>query len=77
MSGSPQPLLAGTAVASGSAEAIELMDEAVRSAIGISGCSPNALDVDAVLVPAGTWPYEDPGRALANRMGCAGDDHPR
>ena len=72
MSGSPQPLLAGTAVASGSAEAIELMDEAVRSAIGISGCSPNALDVDAVLVPAGTWPYEDPGRALANRMGWSG-----
>ena len=63
------PLLVGTGTVSASDEAIDLMEEAVKRAIVVSGCSPTTLCVDAVIVPAGTWPYGDPGRELAHRLG--------
>ena len=70
MSERRQTLLAGSGTASASAEAIDLMEQAARQAIATSGASPGLLDLGAIIVPAGTWGYGDPGRELARRLGA-------
>ena len=62
-------LLAGTGTSSGSAEAIDLMAQAARRAMDVSGASFDRGQIDAIVVPAGTWAYGDPGRELARRLG--------
>ena len=72
MSSTPRAVLAGTGTAGEPAEAIDLMELAARRALSVSGASPRRFVLDAVLVPAGTWAYEDPGRELARRLGWPG-----
>ena len=61
------PLMVGSGTASASAEAIDLMELATRRALSVAGITDTPLD--AIIVPAGTWPYGDPGRELARRLG--------
>ena len=70
MSERRRALLAGSAMASASAEAIDLMELAARQALAGSGVAPGRPTIDAIIVPAGTWPYGDPGRELGRRLGC-------
>ena len=53
-------------------EAIELMARAAESAGALTGRRGVLAHVDRVVIPRGSWSYQDPGRWLANRLGCAG-----
>lgn len=61
--------LAGVGSARESAEAIDLMEIACRRALADAGVE--ARELGAVLIPTGTWPYGDPGRELARRLGAS------
>lgn len=51
-------------------EPLELMVDAVREAAADAGAPTLATSADAVRVVRGMWPYEDPGRAVAETLGC-------
>jgi len=70
MSAPRRVVLAGSAVTTASAEAIDLMEAAAREAIEVA--SGARMGVDVIVIPAGTWPYGDPGRELARRLGSPG-----
>ncbi len=53
-------------------EPLELMVEAVRAAAEDAGCGKLLERADAVRVIRGVWRYGDPGRAVAQRVGCPG-----
>lgn len=51
-------------------EPLELMIDAVRAAAEDAGSRELLARADAVRVVRGMWRYEDPGRAIAERIGC-------
>src|SRR5262249_60790680 len=51
-------------------EPLELMVDAVRAAAEDAGSRELLVRADAVRVVRGMWRYEDPGRAIAQGMGC-------
>lgn len=64
-------MLIGVGEANEPAEAIDLMTVAAQRAIADSGArKAKALPLDAVIVPRGSWPYEDPGKEIARRLGA-------
>jgi len=64
------PVLIGAGVASGDAEATELMARAVLAAGRDTG-RPGILGrVDRIAVPQGSWTYPDPGRLVAASVGA-------
>ena len=56
------------------AEPIDLMARCAELALADAGGRPGALRgaVDAVRVVWGVWPYRDPGRLVADRIGTPG-----
>ena len=65
-----RPVLIGVGGAREPAEAIDLMVLAAERAVGDSGArSDTNVPLDAVIVPQGSWPYRDPGREIARRLG--------
>ena len=52
-------------------EPVEMMAEAVRRAAQDAGVAGLAGRADAVRVVKGAWPYHDPGRILADRLGAS------
>ena len=64
------PVLCGVAQVSGAQEAIVAMRDALGAAGTDSGAPELLENLDAILIPRGTWLYEDPGRYLANEFGC-------
>ncbi len=53
--------------------ATELLLETVRGALDLTGAAVElGARVGEVLVPHGTWPETDPGRAIANAVGSSG-----
>jgi acetyl-CoA C-acetyltransferase len=70
------PVIVGVGVASqhldepgAGLEALELMVAAARSAGDDTGAPGILREVQRVAVPHGSWPYSDPGRVVAERMG--------
>ena len=63
------PILAGAAQVSDSDEALVLMAAAARAAASDADAPDLLGAIDAVIIPRGTWPYADPGRALARELG--------
>ena len=53
-----------------SAEAVELMVQAVRAAADDAGVPTALRDVEQISVPQGTWKYPDPARLIAERVGA-------
>ncbi|MBW2242421.1 MAG: acetyl-CoA acetyltransferase [Deltaproteobacteria bacterium] len=51
-------------------EPLELMVDAVRAAAEDAGCTALLEQTDAVRVIRGIWRYGDPGRVIAERVGC-------
>ena len=51
-----------------SAEAVELMEEALRVAALDAGSDALLARADEILIPKGIWSYSDPGRLLAQRL---------
>ena len=51
-------------------EPLELMMDATRAAAEDAGCPALLEKVDAVRVIRGIWRYDDPGRVIAERIGC-------
>ena len=75
----PRPVIAGVAQViqrvEDPREAIEplgLMEEAIRKAAQDAGAPALVGSIDAIFVPQGLWRYGDPGRLLADRLGCPG-----
>jgi acetyl-CoA C-acetyltransferase len=69
------PVLVGVGTAQHEAEALDLMEVALReAALDATGHRERAETllraVEQVAVPRGTWAYEDPGRAVAQRVGA-------
>lgn len=63
-------VMIGVGEATEAAEAIDLMEIAATRALADSGASAaRPLPLDAIVVPRGSWDYEDPGRELARRLG--------
>ncbi len=54
------------------AEAVDLMVAAVEAAAADAGSPSLPAAADRVAVPQGTWPYSDPARLVAARIGAAG-----
>lgn len=52
-------------------EPIQLMIEAVKNAAVDAG-SPELLNANSVRVIKGIWPYQNPGKAIADAIGCPG-----
>ncbi|MFW2334407.1 MAG: hypothetical protein ACN4IE_11500, partial [Ilumatobacter sp.] len=53
-------------------EPIDLMARCVEAALDDTGAAPSArAGIDAVRVVWGVWPYRDPGRLVAERIGVA------
>ena len=53
-------------------EPLALMADAVRAAADDAGSRALLSRADFVLVSRGMWRYTDPGRAIAQQVGCAG-----
>jgi len=53
-------------------EALDLMERALRRAGEDAGDPGLLARAGEILVPQGFWPYADPGRALAERLGASG-----
>jgi len=51
-----------------SAEAVELMEQALRAASADAGSDALLGRADEILIPKGIWSYSDPGRLLAQRL---------
>ena len=51
-------------------EPVALMEQALRGAAADAGCSELLTRADEILVPKGMWGYSDPGRLLADALGC-------
>ena len=51
-----------------SAEAVSLMEQAMRAAAADAGSDDILSRADEILVPKGIWSYSDPGRLLAQRL---------
>ena len=51
-------------------EPLDLMIDAVRSAAEDAGAPGILAAADAVRVTRGMWPYENPGKAVAEALGC-------
>ena len=75
----PRPVIGGAAQiiqrVEDPREAIEplgLMEEAIRKAAQDAGAPALVESIDAIFVPQGLWRYGDPGRLLADRLGCPG-----
>jgi acetyl-CoA C-acetyltransferase len=56
----------------GAREPLALMIEAVRAAADDAGSRELLTRADLVLVSRGMWRYQDPGRAIAQQIGCPG-----
>lgn len=54
------------------AEPLEMMLEALRLAADDAGCSGLLARADSVRVVRGVWPYGDPAREIARRLGAEG-----
>lgn len=54
------------------AEPIDLMTRSTLAALADAGAPALAARVDAVRVVWGVWPYRDPGRLVAHRIGAVG-----
>ena len=52
-------------------EPVEMMAEAVRRAAQDAGVAGLAERADAIRVVKGAWPYHDPGRIVAERLGAS------
>lgn len=65
------PVLIGVGLASGDAQASELMARAVEAAASDAGRGGLAKAVDRIAVPQGSWSYRDPGRLVADRVGAS------
>ena len=63
-------VIAGAGVAHESAEALDLMEHAARHAASDAGNAALLRSIDTIITPRGTWNYDDPGRALARRVGA-------
>ncbi len=68
--GERTPVLVGLGTASADASALELMRRAVVAAGSDAGSATLLARVDRVAVPKGTWDYADPGRLVAEAVGC-------
>ena len=55
----------------GALEPVEMMAEAVRRAAHDTGAAGLAEQADAIRVVKGAWPYHDPGRIVAERLGAS------
>ena len=55
----------------GALEPVEMMAEAVRRAAHDTGVAGLAERADAIRVVKGAWPYHDPGRIVAERLGAS------
>ena len=51
-------------------EAFRLMERAVRSAAADAGSEELLQVVDSISVPQGMWEYRNPGKLLADALGC-------
>ena len=57
-------------------EPLGLMEQAIRDAALDAGAPKIIEAIDAIFVPQGLWRYANPGRLLAERLGCPGGaDH--
>ena len=54
------------------AEPIDLMARSVEQALADTGAPALRDAIEAVRVVWGVWPYRDPGRLVADRIGAAG-----
>ena len=54
------------------AEPIDLMVRSVEQALADTGAPALREAIEAVRVVWGVWPYRDPGRLVADRIGVAG-----
>ena len=52
-------------------EPIAMMVEATERAAADAGCAALLAAVDSVRVVKGAWPYRDPGRLIADRIGSS------
>ncbi len=50
-------------------EPVDLMAAVARAAAGDAGCADVLAKVDSLRVVQGIWPYRDPGRLVAQRLG--------
>ncbi len=75
----PQPVLVGVAqleqrdadpAVGRGREPLDLMIDAVRAAAEDAGAPGLLASADAVRVTRGMWPYENPGKAVAEAVGC-------
>jgi acetyl-CoA C-acetyltransferase len=64
------PVLVGVGTASGDAEAVELMADALARAADDAGSSRILERADRIAVPQGSWTYPDPGRLVADAVGA-------
>jgi acetyl-CoA C-acetyltransferase len=64
------PVLVGVGTASGDAEAVELMADALARAADDAGSSRILELADRIAVPQGSWSYPDPGRLVADAVGA-------
>lgn len=55
---------------SGSPEAWRLMERAVRAAADDAGSPALLRQLESIAVPQGMWEYRNPGRLLADALGC-------
>ena len=64
------PVLVGVGTASGDAQAVELMADALARAADDAGSSRLLERADRIAVPQGSWSYPDPGRLVADAVGA-------
>jgi acetyl-CoA C-acetyltransferase len=50
---------------------LDLMEQAIRDAAEDAGAPKLVGSIDSIYVPRGLWRHADPGRLLAERLGCA------
>jgi acetyl-CoA C-acetyltransferase len=53
------------------AEAYQLMVHALRNAADDAGCAALLRQIESISVPQGMWQYRNPGRLIADALGCA------
>lgn len=55
-----------------SSEAYRLMVQAARNAAADAGADALLASIESISVPQGLWPYRNPGKLVAEELGCPG-----